>query len=168
MLQPHASSADGLCTVKSEYLREYRMGVFPERLTVHPPISGVAEFYFMGGHVAFDDAANFLLLWDDSDVVVFQYTTSSVCSYHGPLRGRISRAELNSTKDQLVVHGWIEGESFNASMQFGSPECPRGLGYVHDGVFMSTPASEHPNRRVPPSAPRLFNRLLSRLRRGAA
>lgn len=163
-----ASSADGLCTVESEYLREYRMGVFPERLVVHPPISGVAHFYFMGGHIAFDDSAKFLLLWDDSDVVVFEYTTSSAYSYHGPLRGRISSAELNSSKDQLVVHGWIGGESFNASVQIGSPECPPGLGHVHDGVFMSTPASEHPDRRVPSRAPSLFNKLLSRLRRGAA
>lgn len=159
----HASSADGRCTVKSEYLREYRMGAFPERLTVHPPISGIEHFYFMGGHVAFDDSAKFLLLWDDSDVIVFDYATSSVYSYHGPLRGRISGAELDGSRNQLVVHGWIEGQSFGAAVQIGAPQCPPGLGHVHDGVFMSTPASEHPNRHVAPTPSSALNRLFSRL-----
>ncbi len=153
------TSTDGRCRVTATPLREYRMGVFPELLTVQPPIAGIENFYFMGGQVLFDETAKSLLLWDDSDVVVFQYATNRSYSYHGPLFVRISNARLTEGGKKLSVEGWQRDKPFLEDVTLGSTECPAGLGHVNDGIFTSTPASEHPNRRRPQPKPSFMQRL---------
>lgn len=152
-------STNGRCSVTATPLREYRMGVFPERLTVQPPIAGVENFYFLGGHVAFDEAEKCLLLWDDSDVVVFQYLTDRSYSYHGPLFARISSAGLTEGGRMLNIQGWQQGQPFSATVTLGSMDCPAGLGHVSDGIFTSAPASQHPGRRRPQLKPSFMRRL---------
>lgn len=155
------SSLDKQCRVTATPLSEYRMGVWPERLTIYPPVPGVEHFYFMGGHVEFDEAAKCLLLWDDSDVVLFHYLSNEVYSYHGPLFARISRVSLIDNGKTLSVEGWQRAESFTATLVLGSKDCPAGVGCVSDGIFSSTPASEHPRRASREPRPSLLKRLFS-------
>jgi hypothetical protein len=156
-------SADGLCQVEGTYLREYRMGAFPERITVTPPPGGLQHFYYMGGHAEFDERNEMLIIWDDSDVVLFKYTDGAVYSYHGPLFGQIETAKLDESGSNLLVQGWIQGTPFSNTLNLESKECPRGLGRLSDGVFSSTPASENPNRFIKQPMPGRVRRLLGRI-----
>lgn len=142
--------------------------MFPEKLSVDPPVPGIGHLYFMGGKIRFEEQHRSLLVWDDSDVLVYRYGEGGTYSYHGPLFARISSAQLDATGAILEVTGWDKDQAFEKRVALGSLACPAGLGHLSDGVFVSTPASEHPNRRISRSTGRGLRHLLARIFNGAA